>query len=73
MFTIEPETVEIFYTKRIRYPFEKMCIGDSFFIDDYKKSQSARVSAFNFSKKYNSEWKFSLRKINNGWRIYRIH
>jgi hypothetical protein len=56
-----------------RYPFDQMGVGDSILIDDFRLAQSARVSAINFIKRHDLEWKFGIRKMNNGWRIFRIH
>ena len=55
-----------------RYPFNRMGVGDSFFIDDFRIAQSARVSAINYSKRHALAWKFSIRKMENGWRIFRV-
>ena len=55
-----------------RYPFNRMRVGDSIFIDDFRVAQSARVSAINYSKRHDLAWKFSIRKMGNGWRIFRV-
>ena len=56
-----------------RYPFNQMGVGDSIWIDDFRVAQSARVSAINFTKRYDLGWKFGIRKMDNGWRIFRIN
>jgi len=56
-----------------RYPFNQMGVGDSIFIDDFRIAQSARVSAINYTKRHDLAWKFSIRKMENGWRIFRVH
>ena len=56
-----------------RYPFNQMGIGDSIFIDDFRIAQSARVSDINYTKRHDLAWKFSIRKMENGWRIFRVH
>lgn len=56
-----------------RYPFNQMGVGDSILIDDFRVAQSARVSAINFIKRHDLGWKFGIRKMDNGWRIFRIN
>jgi hypothetical protein len=58
---------------KTNYPFRNMNIGQSFFIDDFKKAQSARIAAYQFSKRTYLDWKFSLRKMDGGWRLFRIY
>jgi hypothetical protein len=50
-----------------------MNVGDSILIDDFRIAQSARVSAINYIKRHNLCWKFSMRKMENGWRIFRVN
>jgi hypothetical protein len=50
-----------------------MGVGDSIWIDDFRVAQSARVSAINFTKRYDLGWKFGIRKMDKGWRIFRIN
>lgn len=57
---------------RNRYPLEEMRVGDCLFIEDYKVAQSARVAAIQFVKRRNLDWRFSIRKMRDGWRIFRI-
>lgn len=57
---------------RHRYVFEGMEVGDSLFFDDFKLAENARVAAIQFAKRRNPDWKFGIRKMNNGWRIFRI-
>jgi hypothetical protein len=56
-----------------RYPFNQMGVGDSIWIDDFRLAQSARVSAINFIKRHDLGWKFGIRKMDKGWRIFRLH
>jgi hypothetical protein len=56
-----------------RYPFNRMGVGDSILIDDFRLAQSARVSAINYIKRHDLGWKFSIRKMENGWRIFRVN
>jgi hypothetical protein len=48
-----------------------MGVGDNLFIDDFKKAESARVAAIQFVKRKDLGWKFALRKMDGGWRIFR--
>jgi hypothetical protein len=54
------------------YPFREMFVGDSILIQDFRRAESARVAAIQFAKRRGGEWKFSLRKTREGWRIFRI-
>jgi hypothetical protein len=47
-------------------------VGDSLFFDDFKLAENARVAAIQFAKRRNPDWKFGIRKMNNGWRIFRM-
>ena len=57
---------------RIRYPFGSMNIGDSIRLDDFRRAESARVSAIQFAKRQGLNWKFSLRKDRFGWTLRRV-
>jgi len=58
---------------RASYPFMQMDVGDSFLLTEYKKAESARIAALLFSKRKSLQWKFSVRKVSEGWRIFRIN
>lgn len=70
MFAIE-QNVEI-PASRTRYPFAEMEPGDSILFRTEKQAISARVAAVRFAAKYNSEWKFTLRRVDEGWRLWRL-
>lgn len=54
------------------YPFANLqCVGDSLFLDDYKKAESARVAGIQFVRRHQLEWKIGIRKVDGGWRILR--
>jgi len=72
MFLIEKAPAEVFLEDRTTYPFENMDVGDSFLITDFRKAESARVSAIQFCKRKCKDWKFTQRKMDGGWRIIRI-
>jgi hypothetical protein len=59
--------------ERVSYPFNKMDVGDSFLLTEYKKAESARVAALLFSKRKSLEWRFGVRKVTEGWRIFRLN
>jgi hypothetical protein len=58
---------------RASYPFMQMDVGDSFLLTEYKKAESARVAALLFSRRKSLQWKFSLRKVSEGWRVFRVN
>jgi hypothetical protein len=60
------------YPGRIRYAFDEMSVGDNLHIFDYRKAESARISAIQFSKRNHLGWRFSMRKMDGGWRLFRI-
>lgn len=68
------QTIENFsLPKRNKYPIEAMQVGDFIHIEDYKTAQSARVSATQFARRRQLEWRFSIRKMRDGWRIFRTY
>ncbi|WP_353265785.1 hypothetical protein [Gemmatimonas sp.] len=54
---------------RLRYPFADMYVGDSFLIEDPSMVKNARSAAWMYSKRHG--WKFSCRKVEGGWRVWR--
>jgi len=58
---------------RTSYPFNQMDVGDSFLLTEQKKAESARVAALLFARRKSLEWKFSVRKVTDGWRIFRVN
>ena len=48
-------------------------VGDSIFLSDYKRAQSLRVLSYYLVKSRKLPWKFTMRKMDQGWRIIRIH
>lgn len=53
-------------------PFEKMDVGDSFLIPKEILYTTVRVRAIQFSKQQKSKPKFSIKKVENGYRCWRI-
>jgi hypothetical protein len=61
----------------LKYPFNKLNIGDSFFIPFNKDSKlnlgnSLRISAILWAKRNNPKIRFTTRSSNGGIRIWRI-
>jgi len=54
------------------YPFADMQEGDSFLITDRKKADSARVASLRFTKRQRPDWSFVMRRVEDGWRIWRV-
>ena len=57
---------------RTKYPFTDMGVGDSILFEEKKTAESARVASLRFARAHRGEWVFSLRKVDNGWRLWRI-
>ena len=57
---------------RSKYPFHDMEVGDSILFTNRPAAESARVCAMRFTKAHQPEWKFSLRAVDKGWRLWRI-
>jgi hypothetical protein len=68
--TKSPEKLDI--PVRYRYVFQGMDIGDSLFFDDFKLAENARIAAIQYVKRNRLNWKFGIRKMNDGWRIFRM-
>jgi hypothetical protein len=62
-------------TRKSKYPFREMKIGDSFFVkdkEDIKKTQRKMAAvAYMFCKK-NSEYKFKTQALEAGVRVWRV-
>lgn len=66
-----PQGVE-YPPARVRYAFNDMTVGDSLYLSDPRKAESARISAIQFARRNQLEWRFSMRKMDGGWRLFRI-
>lgn len=60
------------FQPRARYPFRSMRVGDSIRFEDFKRAESARVSALQFARRNCPDWKFAIRKSTRGWDIIRV-
>jgi len=56
---------------RTKYPFLDMGPGDSILFKSKNQAESARVASIRFAKVHKPDWVFSLRKVENGWRLWR--
>lgn len=65
-------------SKNSYYPYEKMEVGDSFYIEVKEGENMWNVqsrlltSSKSFILKNNLQWKFTTRKMDKGFRIWRI-
>ena len=59
-------------TNRSKYPFVEMEEGDSILFGIRKQAESCRVAALRFTRVHQPKWVFTLRKVDNGWRLWRI-
>ena len=59
-------------SSRSQYPFADMGPGDSILFKERARANSARVSAIRFAKLHHPDWVFSLRKVDEGWRLWRM-
>lgn len=57
---------------RRRYKFGSMAIGDSLFFETLEKMESAASSARGYAKRNNPDFKLTCRKMEGGYRLWRI-
>lgn len=55
-----------------RYHFEKLAIGDSFFFEELSEVESCSSSAYSYAKTHKNGFKMTRRKVDGGYRIWRI-
>ena len=67
---IEPGVA--FPGNRVTYPFAAMGPGDSFFLSDMKRANAARVASIRFMRCHEPGWVFKLRRVDGGWRLWRL-
>ena len=68
---IQIESGIVIPSHRSMYPFAEMLEGDSFILHNHKKADSARVASIRFVKRQQPDWSFVMRKVEDGWRIWR--
>jgi hypothetical protein len=42
------------------------------YVDDFKLAENARIAAIQYVKRNRLSWKFGIRKMHDGWRIFRM-
>ena len=47
-------------------------VGESIFCDELNQAQSLRVLSYYLIRSRRLEWKFTVRKMDRGWRVIRI-
>jgi len=67
-----PNQVKLPKSSNSVYPFATLAeVGNSLFIDDYKRAESARVAGIQFVRRHHLAWKIGIRKVKGGWQILR--
>lgn len=56
---------------RSKYPFADMEVGDSILFREKAQANSARISSMRFVRVHEPKWKFVMRKVEDGWRMWR--
>ena len=56
---------------RSKYPFSEMEVDDSILFKEGNRANSARVAALRFARMQQPVWQFTLRRVNDGWRLWR--
>jgi hypothetical protein len=49
-----------------------LTVGESIYLSDFKKAQSLRALSYYLVKSRNLPWKFTFRKMDQGWRVIRV-
>lgn len=55
-----------------RYGFERMVIGDSFFFQELSEVESCSSAAYSYAKTHGNGFRMTRRKVDGGYRIWRI-
>lgn len=58
-------------TTRSKYPFDDMEPGDSILFREKAQANSARISSMRFVRVHQPKWRFVMRKVEDGWRLWR--
>lgn len=60
-------------TGRARYPFREMKVGDSFSVPTEKDRQRVRATLWHYTRTGTGKGRrFATRKVNEGYRVWRI-
>jgi len=70
MLTIERNVPAPDWQRREKYPFPNMAVGDSFLLTKAALVKNARSAAWMYSRRHGG--RFSCRKVEGGWRIWRV-
>ena len=54
------------------YKFERMAVGDSFFFEELDEVENCSSSAYSYAKTHQNGFKMTRRKVDGGYRIWRI-
>lgn len=57
---------------RTKYPFADMQVGDSILFKDERQATSARVAAVRYAQRHEPDCTYTLRKVEDGWRLWRV-
>lgn len=71
MLTIDTQIPAPRVRERQSYPFMDMRVGDSFLIVDEDLVRNARSAAWMFGKRHQGV-RFSCRRVEGGWRLWRV-
>lgn len=58
--------------KRKSYPFAQMEIGDSMFFESLREVESAQNSAYSYANHHGNGFKTTRRKVEGGYRLWRV-
>lgn len=72
MLEIESDVAPPELPARGKYPFSKMRVNDSLFFYSEKLAKNAYNASSAYLRKSGEPWKFSCRKAQGGWRLWRI-
>lgn len=60
------------YRSKKKYPFAQMKVGDSFFFVELPEVESAQNAGKGYANRHNAEFKMTRRKVEGGYRLWRI-
>jgi hypothetical protein len=69
---IKSDTNVMLPQTRSKYPFEDMEVGDSILFKEERQANSARIAAVRFAERHHPDWTYTLRKVEGGWRLWRV-
>ena len=54
------------------YRFERMAVGDSFFFHELSEVESCSSAAYSYARTHDNGFKMTRRKVDGGYRIWRV-